>query len=97
MLNQYKLAVICVLSALSNNVISAETEEISSDLSEQQSVAVTIYNGNLALVKDQRKVKLNTGLNNLALRDVSAQIRPETALLRSISHKDSFDTLEQKL
>ncbi len=93
--NQYKLIVLCVLSVLSSNIIAADTDEITSSLNDQQSVAVTIYNGNLALVKDQRKVKLNSGLNNLALRDVSAQIRPETALLRSISHKGSFDTLEQ--
>lgn len=70
-------------------------DEIRSTLNDQQSVAVTIYNGDLALVKDQRKVKLQNGLNDLALRDVSAQIRPETALLRSISHAGSFSTLEQ--
>ena len=93
--NQYKLIALCVLSVLSSNVMSADTDEIVSGLSDQQTVAVTIYNHNLALVKDQRKVKLSSGLNNLALRDVSAQIRPETALLRSISHKGSFDTLEQ--
>jgi hypothetical protein len=93
--NQYKFIVLCVLSALSNNVLSADIDETTSSLNDQQSVAVTIYNNNLALVKDQRKVKLNSGINNLALRDVSAQIRPETALLRSISHKGSFDTVEQ--
>lgn len=70
-------------------------DEIRSTLNDQQSVAVTIYNGDLALVKDQRKVKLPSGLNYLALRDVSAQMRPETALLRSISHAGSFSTLEQ--
>lgn len=93
--NQYKFIVLCVLSALSSNVLSADSDEITSSLHDQQSIAVTIYNNNLALIKDQRKVKLNSGLNHLALRDVSAQIRPETALLRSISHKGSFDTLEQ--
>jgi len=93
--NQYRFIVLCVLSALSINAFSGESDEIRSTLSDQQSVAVTIYNNNLALVKDQRKVKLNSGLNNLALRDVSAQIRPETALLRSLSNAGSFSTLEQ--
>ena len=93
--NQYKLIVLCVLSALSSNVMSADTDEITSSLSDQQSIALTIYNSNLALVKDQRKIRLNNGINNLALRDVSGQIRPETALLRSVSHKGSFETLEQ--
>lgn len=73
----------------------AESEEIRSTLQDQQEVAVTIYNSDLALVKDQRKVKLKTGLNSLAMRDVSAQIRAETALLRSVSNPGSFSVLEQ--
>lgn len=70
-------------------------EETRSTLNDQQSVAVTIYNSDLALVKDTRKVKLKAGLNALALRDVSAQIRPETALLRSINAPGSLMLLEQ--
>ena len=70
-------------------------DESRSTLNDQQNVAVTIYNGDLALVKDTRKVKLKTGLNALALRDVSAQIRPETALLRSINAPGSLTLLEQ--
>ena len=70
-------------------------EEARSTLNDQQSVAVTIYNGDLALVKDTRKVNLKTGINALALRDVSAQMRPETALLRSINAPGSLSLLEQ--
>jgi hypothetical protein len=81
--------------ALSTSLHAAEPEETRSALDDQQSVAVTIYNQNLALVKDQRKVKLNTGLNKLALRDVSAQIRPETALLRSLTQAGGLSILEQ--
>ncbi|MDO9050343.1 MAG: DUF4139 domain-containing protein [Methylotenera sp.] len=95
MTNQYKLIVLCILSTLSTGVFSIESDELRSGLSNQQSVAVTIYNHNLALVKDLRKVKLASGVSNLALRDVSAQIRPETALLRSLSNPGSFTTLEQ--
>lgn len=72
-----------------------ETKEIVSDLTDQKDIAVTIYNNNLALVKDKRLIKLNRGINDLALRDVSALIRPETAILTSISHPGSFATLEQ--
>ena len=69
--------------------------EARSTLNDQQSVAVTIYNQDLALVKDTRKVNIKAGLNALALRDVSAQIRPETALLRSINAPGSLTLLEQ--
>ena len=86
-----------VTSLISFGAIAMEnqSEEIRSTLNDQQSVAVTIYNSDLALVKDTRKVKIKTGLNALALRDVSAQIRPETALLRSLSAPGSLVLLEQ--
>ncbi len=86
-----------VTSLISFGAIAVEnqSEEIRSTLNDQQNVAVTIYNSNLALVKDTRKVKIKTGLNALALRDVSAQIRPETALLRSINAPGSLVLLEQ--
>ncbi len=74
---------------------SAQTEEQRSTLADQQEVAVTIYNENLALVKDQRKVQLKRGTSNLAFRDVSARMRAETALLRSTSAPGSISVLEQ--
>jgi len=73
----------------------AAVTDTPSTLADQQSVAVTIYNENLALVKDVRRIALGRGLNRLALREVSAQIRPETALLRSLSHAGSLGLLEQ--
>ncbi|MFA6178336.1 MAG: DUF4139 domain-containing protein [Candidatus Methylopumilus sp.] len=74
---------------------AANSDEIRSTLQDQQEVAVTIYNDNLALVKDQRKIKLKTGTSSLALRDVSAQIRPETALLRSLTAPAGLSVMEQ--
>lgn len=70
-------------------------QEKSSTLSDQQSVAVTIYNENLALIKDLRRTTLQAGRNRLALREVSGRMRPETALLRSVSHPGSLRLLEQ--
>ncbi len=89
--------VLAMISTLSTGAFAmdANLDESRSTLNDQQSVAVTIYNGDLALVKDTRKVKLKSGLNALAMRDVSAQIRPETALLRSINAPGSLSLLEQ--
>jgi hypothetical protein len=66
-----------------------------SSLDDQLSVAVTIYNQDLALVKEVRKPTLDAGISQLALRDVSALMRPETAQLRSLSHPGSISLLEQ--
>ncbi|MEJ2121177.1 MAG: DUF4139 domain-containing protein [Alphaproteobacteria bacterium] len=52
-------------------------------LKDQSEVAVTIYNRNLALIKERRKVPLKAGRNLLAFIDVSGQMRPETAILNA--------------
>ncbi len=69
--------------------------EIVSTLADQEEVAVTIYNDDLALVRDRRQVALPEGTTALALREVSARIRPETALLRSLSHPQGLTVFEQ--
>lgn len=85
-----------LISIIPMPILAADNvTELRSTLENQQSVAVTIYNNDLALVKDVRNINLNTGLNAVALRDVSAQIRPETALLRSINAPGSLSLLEQ--
>ena len=78
----------------STAAVAAPTK-LSSTLDDQTDVAVTIYNNDLALVKDQRRVRLGDGSFELALRDVSARIRPETALLTSVSDPGSLSVLEQ--
>jgi len=61
----------------------------------QRSVALTIYNDDLALVKDLRLVRLDRGDNRLAWRNVSQAIRPETALLRDPNGSLGIMLLEQ--
>lgn len=84
-----------VLAALAGPLSHAALDEKPSTLSDQQSVAVTIYNENLALIKDTRRVMLEAGESRLALREVSARMRPETALLRSLSHPGALALIEQ--
>lgn len=82
------------LSLFSFSLCTAvNAQEILSDLTTQKSVAVTIYNNNLALIKDKRELNLRKGIQALAFREVSAQIRPETALLKS--NKGNLQTIEQ--
>lgn len=82
------------VSLCSTSIAQAEITTISPQ-SDQTSVAVTIYNEDLALVKDSRKLNLRNGLSALSFRDVSAQIKPETALLRSLLPNTSLQVLEQ--
>jgi hypothetical protein len=92
-----KIAYPAALAVLLNagSAIAAPADERLTTLADQREVAVTIYNDDLALIKDQRKVALDNGLNHLAWRDVSARMRPETALLRNLGDTKGFGLLEQ--
>jgi hypothetical protein len=78
-----------------SSITYAKDAEKLTSLEDQTTVAVTIYNENLALIKDQRTIKLDSGFNLLAFRGVSAKMRPETSLLRNLKNENSFNILEQ--
>ena len=73
--------------------LPALAEEQRVGLDDQTAVAVTIYNQDLALVRDARVMTLIKGENDVAFIDVSGHIQPETALLKSSGGK--LDVLEQ--
>ncbi|MEN9313975.1 MAG: hypothetical protein RIS35_368 [Pseudomonadota bacterium] len=57
--------------------------EIVSGAGDRQATSITVYNDDLALVRERRRVSLPSGPVRLSLREVSAKMRPETALLRT--------------
>jgi hypothetical protein len=63
----------------------AQAAEKVSRAEDREDVAVAIYNDSLALIKETRRLDLDRGVNDIALRDVSAKMRPETASLRAVS------------
>ncbi len=81
-----------LLAALPSLLVAQETPTL---LKDQKALAVTIYNDNLALVKDTREVRLPKGETRLAFQEVSAMIRPETALLRNLTAPKDFWVAEQ--
>jgi hypothetical protein len=87
-------SILAVSICIAFPIFSSAQEKLTS-LDDQTAVAVTIYNETLALIKDQRKLTLDKGINDLAFRGVSAQIRPETALLRSLDPNNKLHVLEQ--
>jgi hypothetical protein len=64
---------------------TAQAAEKVSQAEDRDQVAVAIYNDSLALIKETRRLDLDRGINDIALRDVSARMRPETASLRAVS------------
>lgn len=62
---------------------------------ERQSVNITVYNSNLGLVRETRKLTLPDGRVALRFADVTAQIRPETVHLSSLTSPAAVRILEQ--
>lgn len=62
---------------------------------DRQSVNVTVYNSNIALVRETRNLTLPSGRVALRFSDVASQIRPETVHLASLSAIGSLQILEQ--
>ncbi len=61
----------------------------------RKAIAITIYNQNLALVKETRDLALARGTNELRFMDVASQIDPKTVHLVSLTDPGGLDVLEQ--
>lgn len=61
----------------------------------QKDVAVTIYNGNLGLVKDVRETRLPPGTTEVQFQDVAALIDPTSVHLKSLTDPAGLKILEQ--
>jgi hypothetical protein len=73
----------------------AQTSEQTTTAHDRQSVNITVYNSNLGLVRETRRLTLPPGLMALRFADVTAQIRPETVHLASLTAPASLRILEQ--
>ena len=67
----------------------------SSNLGEQTDLAITVYNSNIALVRDVRQLSLPTGSFRLKFMDIAATINPATVHFRSLTEPDKLNVIEQ--
>ena len=70
------------------------TEQTSTS-ADQENVEVTVYNSNLGLVKDVRKLELEKGRVSLRFMDVASRVNPRSVHIKSISYPDKLSVLEQ--
>ncbi|MDE1920311.1 MAG: DUF4139 domain-containing protein [Candidatus Omnitrophica bacterium] len=68
---------------------------LTSTVSDQQSVEVTVYNSNLGLVKDIRRLQLPQGQGELRFMDVASGIMPYTVQVQSLTSPGQLTVLEQ--
>ena len=62
---------------------------------DQRDLMVTIYNGNLGLVKDTREARFDAGLSEVKFMDVAALIDPTSVHLKSLTDPQGLGILEQ--
>jgi hypothetical protein len=62
---------------------------------DQIDLAVTVYNSNLALVRDVRQIRLPSGVFPLRFEDVAASINPATVHFRSLTDPAKLSVVEQ--
>ena len=64
-------------------------------LDDQIDLAVTVYNSDIALVRDVRNLRLARGVAPLRFMDIAATVNPATVHFRSLSQPAQLDVLEQ--
>src|SRR5246500_4605987 len=64
-------------------------------LNDQTDLSVTVYNSNIALVRDVRNLPLPNGLFRLKLMDIAATVNPATVHFRSLNEPDKLGVIEQ--
>jgi hypothetical protein len=68
---------------------------LAATLNDQVDLAVTVYNSNIALVRDVRQVALPAGVTDLRLLDIAATVNPATVHFRSLTEPSRVSVLEQ--
>jgi hypothetical protein len=81
-------------AAQASSPSSAESQDTSS-LDDQVELAVTVYNSDLALVRDVRNIRLPRGTFDLRFQDIAATVNPATVHFRSLSEPGRVRVLEQ--
>jgi hypothetical protein len=66
-----------------------------STLEDQNELALTVYNSDLALVRDVRTLQLPRGTFDLKFMDIAATVNPATVHFRSLSEPSRVSVLEQ--
>jgi hypothetical protein len=97
--NNLAVCVALALMAASTWDTSAAPEaapvQHTSTLDDQTELALTVYNSDLALVRDVRNVTLPAGTSDLRFMDIAATVNPATVHLRSLTQPQRVRVVEQ--
>jgi hypothetical protein len=78
-----------------NSSPNTQPQGPASTAGDQTELGITIYNSNVALVRDVRRLSLPAGSFDLRLGDIAATVNPATVHLRSLTDPARLGILEQ--
>jgi hypothetical protein len=89
-------------AARGNTVYAAQEKEAaraagdqSTSLNDQTELNVTVYNSNIALIRDVRNLSLPSGIFRLKFMDIAATVNPATVHFRSLTDPEKLGVIEQ--
>ena len=74
---------------------SPPTSQQTTSLTDQTDLSVTVYNSDIALVRDVRNLRLPGGTFDLQFMDIAATVNPATVHFRSVTQPGAVSVLEQ--
>ncbi len=74
---------------------AVNVEPQSTTLDDQVDLALTVYNSNIALVRDVRQLNLPEGVFDIRFMDIAASVNPATVHFRSLTEPERLGVLEQ--
>ena len=75
--------------------VKAAAAQGTTTLDDQVELNVTVYNSDIALVRDVRNLELPRGTFDLSFMDIAATVNPATVHFRSLSEPSRVSVLEQ--
>ncbi len=87
--------VFCLVVLFAFSAMARGESQFESRASEQIALELTVYNSNVALIKETREIKLTVGEGELRFLDVASEIIPTTIQVTSLTFPEEFRVLEQ--
>src|ERR1700694_4786745 len=84
-----------VYAAQEKNAARSTAGDQSTSLNDQTDLNVTVYNSNIALVRDVRQLVLPSGTFRLKFMDIAATVNPATVHFRSLNEPEKLGVIEQ--
>src|SRR5688572_27010748 len=72
-----------------------EGEDQTTTLDDQAELSITVYNSDIALIRDVRNLQLARGTGNLRFMDIAATVNPATVHFRSLTEPQQVSVHEQ--